>query len=329
MPANLTPEYRDAEEKFRHARTPEEKLDCLELMLAVIPKHKGTDKMQADIKRRIAKIRKGEGKKGGKSAFSFHVEKQGASQVIIIGPPNSGKSTLVNTVTNAQLQVGDYPFTTRIMQPAMMPFENIQIQMVDTPAIHPDYYEKWVFGLIRYADIAVLVVDLGNPDLLDNLENLIEILDENRITLTREFPGEKTPPGFCHEKTLLVGNKMDSENASDHLEILQEFYGERFRIFPISCKTGEGIEEFKKNLFQNLGIVRVYTKIPGRKPDRDHPFILEEGESVENLAYQIHKDIARNMKFARIWGEGYYDGQPVDQHHKLKDGDIIEIHSKA
>ncbi|MCD4784134.1 MAG: TGS domain-containing protein [Candidatus Eremiobacteraeota bacterium] len=326
MSANLTPEYRNAEEKYRQAKTSEEKLEYLELMLTTIPKHKGTDKMQADIKRRIAKLKKGELKKGGKRQLSYHVEKQGAGQVILMGPPNAGKTRLVNTVTNAQFNVGDYPFTTRIMQPAMMPFEDIQIQLVDTPAIHPDYYERWVLGLIRNADVAILVADLSNPDILDNLDNLISILEDGRITLTREFLKEKPVPGFSKKKTLLAANKMDIEIAGEHLEILKEFFGEKFKIFPISCETGEGISEFKRAIFDNLDVIRVYTKTPGRKPDVKHPFILKAGKTVEDLAYHIHKDLARNMRFARIWGKGYYDGQPVDQHHPLQDEAVIEIH---
>lgn len=326
MPANLTPEYKDAEEKYRQAKTSEEKLEYLELMLATIPKHKGTDKMQADIKRRIAKLKKGESKKGGRRQLSYHVEKQGAGQIILIGPPNTGKTKLINTVTNAQFNTGDYPFTTRIMQPAMMPFENIQIQLVDTPAIHPDYYERWVFGLIRNADMAVIVADLSNPDVLDNLDSLITILDEGRITLTREFPEEKPLPGYSEKKTLLVANKIDMEIAGEHLEILKEFFDEQFKIFPISCETGKGISELKRAIFENLDIIRVYTKTPGKKPDTTHPFILKTGKAVEDLAYHIHKDLARNMRFARIWGKGYYDGQPVDQHHPLQDEVVIEIH---
>lgn len=329
MPANLTPEYKNAEEQFRAAKTPEEKLHYLELMLAVIPKHKGTDKMQADIKRRIAKLRKSEeAKKGGKRTFSYHVDKQGAAQIIIIGPPNAGKTTFINTVTNAQLPTADYPFTTRIMQPAMMPYENIQIQLVDTPAIHPDYFERWVLGLIRNADIAALMSDLNNPDLLDNLENLISILQEGRINLCKDFLKDPDPPGICRKKTLLLANKKDSPLSDEHLEVLQEFYSDKFTIIPISCQTGEGIEEMKHKLFHNLNIVRVYTKAPGKKPDLKNPFILDNGETVGDLAYQIHKDIAAKMKFARIWGKGYYDGQPVDRSHKLNDGDIIEIHTK-
>lgn len=327
MPANLTPEYKAAEEQFRSARSHQEKLEALELMLATIPKHKGTEKMQADLKRKLSKMRKSEGKKGGKRTFSYHVEKQGAAQAILIGPPNSGKTTLINSVTNADLNVGNYPFTTRIMQPAMMPYQNIQIQLVDTPAIHPDYYERWVFGLIRYADIALLVVDLGSSDVLGNIDNLLGILEEGRIFLVKDFPTRKLPPGVCHKKTILIGNKMDKKDAEDNLEIIREFYQDQFRILPVSCKTGWGLDTLKEKIFKNLGIIRVYTKSPGQDPDLKKPFILKQGQTVEDLAHQIHKDLAKQMKFARIWGEGYYDGQPVEQSHPLKDEDIIEIHT--
>jgi len=327
VPANLTPEYLDAEHQYKQAKTPEEKLEALDLMMATIPKHKGTEKMRADLKKRISKLRKGQEKKSGKRSFSYHVEKQGAAQVVVIGPPNAGKSRFINMVANVSFNVASYPFTTRIMQPAMMPFENIQIQLVDTPAIHPDFYERWVFGLIRNADMALLMADLGNPDLLDNIDNLLAILGDGRITLVKEFPTKKAPPGYCEKKTILAANKWDSELSEEHFEILGEFFQDNFKIFPISCESGEGIDEMRQSIYNNLGIFRVYTKISGHKPDMVHPFILEEGKTVEDLAYHIHKDIARNMRFARIWGKGYYDGQPVDQHHPLKDGDIIEIHT--
>ena len=326
MPANLTPEYYDAEAQYKSAKTPEEKLEALELMMATIPKHKGTEKMRGDIKKRLSKLRKGESKKGGKRTFSYHVEKQGASQVIVVGPPNSGKTRFVNTVSNAHFAVGNYPYTTHIMQPAMMPYENIQIQLVDTPAISPDYHERWVLGLIRNADMALLVADLSNPDLLDNIENLLTILEEGRVKLVRDFPEGKPPIGICLKKTILAANKCESPLAEEHQEILDEFFGDRFKICTFSCETGEGLDDLKKTIYENLGILRVYTKAPGRKPDLNNPFILTEGKTVSDLAFSIHKDLARHMKFARIWGEGYYDGQPVDQHHSLKDGDVIEIH---
>ncbi|MCX6553014.1 MAG: 50S ribosome-binding GTPase, partial [Acidobacteria bacterium] len=123
MPANLSPEYHRAEERLRGARSPDEKIAALEEMLRVIPKHKGTDHMQADLKGRIAKLRKEIGKKGGKGGFTFIVPREGAGQVAIAGPPNSGKSSLVRALTRATPAVGSYPFTTREPVPGMMPFE--------------------------------------------------------------------------------------------------------------------------------------------------------------------------------------------------------------
>jgi ribosome-interacting GTPase 1 len=209
----------------------------------------------------------------------------------------------------------------------MMPFENIQVQLVDTPAFHPEYYERWVLGLIRVADVAALTLDLGNPDLLEQLESIIKIIKEGRIELCREFPTESTNEyTTCRKKTVIIANKLDMPNAEDHLEILGEFYQDKFRIIPVSAKTGAGIEDFKRTLYENLGIIRVYTKAPGRKPELNNPFVLQTGKTVADLAVHIHKDLANNMKFARIWGKGFYDGQAVDRHQVLKEGDIIEIH---
>lgn len=327
MPANLTPEYLNAEEQYKKAKTPQEQLQCLEEMLATIPKHKGTEKLQADIKRRISKLRKGEGKKGKTRIFSYHVEKQGAAQIVLVGPPNCGKTRFVNTVTNASFAIGDYPFTTRIMQPAMMPFENIQIQLVDLPAFHPDCYERWAMGLIRNADLALLMTNIGSDDLLDELEDVLGILNQGKISMVTEHEKENLQSGICEIKTLMVANQLDRENAQERLEVLKEFYANRFKILPVSCLTGEGIENLKKTIFESLNIIRIYTRAPGQKIDFKNPFIMEAGKTIEDIAYHIHKDLASNMKYARIWGKGYYDGQAVDRHHPLKDGDIIEIHA--
>ena len=174
MPANLTPEYRRAEKEFRAAKTPHGKLACLEHMLRVMPKHKGTDHMQADLKRRISRLREQNEHKSGKAkrAPVSKVEKEGAGQIVLLGAPNSGKSQLLAALSNAHVNVADYPFSTHLPQPGMMHFEDVQIQLVDTPPVTADYMEMWMPDTVRRADRALLVVDLGNDTLLACSGNL-------------------------------------------------------------------------------------------------------------------------------------------------------------
>ena len=175
MPANLTPQYLDADKRFRQAKNAAEKISALEDMLALIPKHKGTEKMQADLKRRLSKAREEAQKKGkaGARGNTYHVPREGAGQVVLVGPPNSGKSTLLAMLTNAIPEVGDYPFTTRKPLPGMMDFENVKIQLVDLPPIAPEWTEGWVYALIRNAELVLVLVDLASDDVRGLLERAL------------------------------------------------------------------------------------------------------------------------------------------------------------
>ncbi|MFQ5664775.1 MAG: GTPase, partial [Terriglobia bacterium] len=287
MPANLTPEYLEAEERFKQARTPEEKIAALEAMLSAIPKHKGTEKMQGDLKRRLKKLRGEKGKKGAtRHAAPIHyVEREGAGQVALVGPPNSGKSSLLAALTRATPTIADYPFTTRTPLPGMMPFENIQVQLVDLPPLDPLFPEAWVPQTIRNADAVALVVDLSDAGVLDHLTQVLERLEQAKIRAGRA-EGE-LPRGFVAKPTLLVGNKCDRPGARDNLEVLAELWGERFRLLPVSAQTGENLEELMRALFELLGVVRVYTKSPGKKADRQAPYVLPRGATVRDVAARV------------------------------------------
>jgi ribosome-interacting GTPase 1 len=327
MPANLTPQYRAAEERFRQAVTPEEKLEALQEMLATLPKHKGTEKMQADIKRRMARLRQEEEeqRRRGRRGGHFRVEKQGAGQAVLVGFPNVGKSSLVVALTNAELEVADYPFTTHLPGPGMMPFENVQIQLVDTPPLTEDYLEPWLPDLVRRADVALLVVDLGSDEVLEQVETVRQRLAARHVHLVGREP--EAPEAFqLYRRTLLVGNKADVEGSAERLEVLQEWYGQEFLIVAVSARTGAGLEEFRRTLWDFLEKVRVYTKVPGKKPDLTQPFVLPRGSTVLDLAAAIHQDLAAGLKFARIWGKEAHDGQPVARDHVLHEGDVLELH---
>lgn len=313
MPANLTPEYLAAEEEFKQAQTHQEKLAALERMLATIPKHKGTEKLQADIKRKISRLRKeAQQKKGGAHTTPFWlVKREGAGQVALIGPPNAGKSLLVARLTHARPEVADYPFTTRAPVPGMMDCEDVQIQLVDLPPVAPEFTERWLPQVIRMANLGVLVVGLGDPAVLEEIEYILEVLERHRLPVPR----------------LMVANKIDLDGAGEILAALKDLYGERFRYIPVSALTGENLEEFRWAVFDALQIVRLYTKAPGKPPDLSRPYVLRRGQTVIEAAALVHKDFAEKLKFARLYRvSGEPSGLMVDRSHVVEDKDILEFH---
>jgi ribosome-interacting GTPase 1 len=329
MPANLTPQYIKAEKEFKAARTIEEKIACMENMLALIPKHKGTDHMQADLKHRLAQLRREqvEGHAAGKRAAPvYKIEKGGAGQVILLGPPNAGKSQLLKSLTNATVVVAEYPFTTQVPQPGMARFEDVQIQLVDTPAVTEDYFEVWLPDLVRRADAALLVADLGDEGLLDALEVVIRRLEAVKVCIVGEAPAGADEDLRTFRRTAIVANKMDLPGAADRLDALREFYSGRFEIWPVSGAMGDGLQTLPGRLFNFLRLIRVYTKEPGKKADLDSPFTLPVGSTVIELAISVHREFEQTLKSARIWGSGKYEGIYVKRDHLLQDKDVVELH---
>jgi ribosome-interacting GTPase 1 len=324
MPANLTPQYREADLKFKKATTPSDKLAALEEMLTIIPKHKGTEKMQADLKRRMAKLRgqmQQQKKSGGRGRPFFHVDREGAGQVVLAGAPNTGKSALLRALTNAQPEIADYPFTTRAPQPGMMAYENVQVQLVDLPPITPDQTEAWLYGIIRTADAAAWVVDLATDDILSQAEQVRVLLEQAKLALVA------TPTQPHHKRALVVANKLDAPGAAGRLTVLREFLGPTLPVHAVSALRGTGLEALQHALFELLGVIRVYSKPRGRKTDTSAPFILKRGATVLDAAEAIHRDFVATLKYARLWGKDEYQGQMVGRDHVLQDGDVIEIHA--
>ncbi len=335
MPANLTPQYLSAEQRFKEATSPQEKISALEEMLSTVPKHKGTEKLQADLKRRLARLRSQSRKKQGASRGpDLHVvRKEGAGQVLLLGAPNSGKSSILARMTHANPDVGDYPYTTRLPQPGMMPFEDVQIQLVDMPPISADFYEGWMGNLARQADLVLLVLDLDGDALLEDIDDISAALEGSKVVLSGKNPAEPEDESWTACASLIVATKCDMDGASAKLAILREFYDDDFEILPVSTVTGEGLEEMRRVIFERLDVVRVYTKAPGEKIEAaGTPFVLKRGSTVIEAAQAVHKDFAESMKFARIWSSDKsrssvkFDGQMVERAHVLDDGDVLELH---
>lgn len=327
MPANLTPEYLEAEAKFKQAKTIPDKIKALEVMMAVIPKHKGTEKMRAQLKSRMAKLKEELSRKPmiGRAEQAFSIKKEGAAQIVLVGLPNSGKSTLFTKITTAQSEIADYPFTTKKPIPGMMKFENIQIQLIDTPPINLDHIEPGFPNLIRNADALIVLADISE-DPIFQMEIIFEILKGMKITIgSFDTPGNQET-GWAYKKTLLVANKCDVKNGIEIFKSFENSFKERFIILPISAKEDMNLEEIKKEVYMLLDIIRVYTKAPGKEPDYDEPVILKKGSTVEDVALSIHKDFAAKLRYARIWGSGKFGGQMVKRDYKVSEGDVVELH---
>jgi uncharacterized protein len=317
MPANLTPQYMDAEKRFKQAQTVPDKIAALEEMMATIPKHKGTEKLQAELKKKMSALRKEseQSKKGGRRE-SFVVEREGARQLTLVGAPNSGKSQLVRALTHATPEVAEYPYTTRHPIPGMLIFENVRLQLVDLPPISPEYTESWVPQVIRNADAVLWIVDLSDDGVLDRLEETRTFLGDAHVNLEEM-------------KVLLVGNKSDAEGAREREGIVREVSENRVPMTTVSAATAssDDLDRFKKLVYDFLDVVRVYTKVPGKKPDFTDPYVVARGSTVLDVAEKVHRDFVDNLKYARIWGEGKADGIMVPRDFVISEGDVLELHT--
>jgi ribosome-interacting GTPase 1 len=330
MPANLTPQYKEAEQRFRVAQDHEEKLAALREMLALLPKHKGTEKLQADLRRRVAKLEE-EGERSHRGAAHRHdpghVVREGAGQWVLVGPPNAGKSALVRALTHAHPEVAPYPFTTRVPQPGMMPFEDVQVQLVDGPAVTPHHTESYMPNLVHGADGVLVVVDLADDSLAEAGRTISALLERARVWPATRPPPHDAPPFLLMRPVLLAINKCDLDEDGAFAELARESLGLDVPTFVVSAEQGTGLDALRRGLFESLERIRIYAKEPGKKPDTTRPFVLPRGATVHDLALQVHKEIAERLKYARIWGSSMFDGQQVEREHELADRDVVELHA--
>ncbi len=326
MPANLTPDYLRAEEEFKKARTPQEQLEALKKMMATLPKHKGTEKLQADIKRRMAAVREEMQRGDKKKGFGIKVDPEGAGQVTLAGPPNCGKSQLVAALTGTHVEVAPYPFTTRAPHPAMMPFEDIQIQLVDLPPISRQHMEFWVPNIIRTSDLALIVFDLSASNVLEKIEEALNLLTEAKLKLVPYKPKTDSWASVIEKRALLVGNKSDLPEAKDNWSVVHELYATKYPTIAVSALTGENLPNLRFALFASLEVVRIYSKRPGQEADMSQPFVMPKGSTLLDFAREVHRDFAEKLKFARLWGHGKFEGQRINRDYVLQDRDVIELH---
>jgi small GTP-binding protein len=329
MAVNLTPQYLEAEAEYKKAQTPEDRLACLKKMWTLVPKHKASEKLQAELKKKMSDLREQidhERRHPRKTGVSCKIPKQGAGQYVIVGAPNTGKSQLLCKLTRATPEVAAYPFTTHEPHAGMMSWEDVRVQLIDTPPITAEYLENYLQGMIHAADAAILMVDLADDEGAFATEAVIERLAQTKTILIGQVPTAIEDPTIHHTKTMLVGNKIDAPGAEDRLAVAHDLFGQRFTIHAISAETGAGMTELRDAIYQFLNVIRVYTQKPGKKPDMESPFTCPAGSTMLEFAAIVHRDFAEKLKSARLWGTGAYPGQTVPRDHVMHDGDIVELH---
>lgn len=340
MPANLSPDYKKAEQAFRAASDERERLQCLNEMLRTIPKHKGTEHLQADIKSRIKALTEelSGPKKGGKRSGPVHsIRSEGAAQLALVGPPNGGKSSLHAALTGSRAITGPYPHTTQELMAGMAPFEDIHFQLIDLPALSEDYVAPWIQTALQPADGVLLVIDLAEPEAPEQIALVVNELDKRKLSLQSAWPADdnhpvavtdEDDPFRLHLPALLLANKSEHAALPEDLDTLCELAGVEFPSLAVSVATGAGLDGIAPWLFEHLGVVRVYTKQPGKPAEKEKPFTLRRGATVHDVAALVHKDIASSLRYARAWGKNVFDGQQVGPEHPVDDGDIVELHMK-
>ena len=332
MPANLPPQYQKLEEEYRLEKDLGRRLELLQEMLREIPKHKGTNHLQGELKSKISKLKQQleGGKKSAVAKHSApdHIPREGAGQFVLFGPPNSGKSSVIGALTHAHVEITDWPFATRKPSPGMAKWENVRLQLIDTPSIAPEYCETYVFNIIRTADVAVLVVSLGDDDILERFEYVVNRVHEGKVLLEGLRQFDPRYPTALPKKTMIVATGIDLPDAETRLSFLNDEVGGKVKLIPVAIPTRAGLDLFLASGFAMLELHRAYTKAPGKQPDLDDPVLLSHGATVGDAARSIHKDIAERLQFARIWSKAKptLDGTRVPADHVVEDGDILEFH---
>jgi ribosome-interacting GTPase 1 len=328
---NLPPQYHDAEARYKKAQTPEDKLVALKEMWVILPKHKASEKVQAELKTKISELTdqiehaKLAPKKAAPGTYKF--PRQGAGTVALVGPPNAGKSLLVTKLTKATPTVAPYPFTTREPVPGMMEYEDVRVQLIDLPPITPDHYETFVTDVTRAADAAVLFLDLADDDGPAATRAVIDRLKLARRELVAPGSPPSADPAVYAIPTILVANKGDDEAADIRLELAREEFGTQYPLPVVSAERGDGLDALRKAIYDTLGVMRIYTKQPGKPADMTSPFTPPIGATVAELAARVHRDLEDSVKSARVWGTGVHDGQTVGRDHVLHDRDVVELHT--
>ena len=326
MPTNLPPEYYEAERKYKEALSIGEKTDALEEILSTIPKHKGTDKLRADYRRKLSKLRTEahSQKKVTRHESQFHIEKEGDARILIVGSANTGKSSLVSLLSHANPEISESPFSTWAPTPGMFEINEVHLQLIDTPPINRDYIEPECYDLLRTADLIIIMIDLQTYP-IRQIEETLTKLEEGKIAPLKR-KGDYKEKVLKYIPMMVVVNKMDDSIFKDEYDVLEELLSNDWSLIPISIKNKFNLDGLAKEILNKMDIIRVYSKPPHHEADLSRPFVLKRESTVGDFAEKVHHDFYDNLKSARVWGSGLYDGQQVGKDHVLGDGDIVELH---
>lgn len=337
MAVNQSPMYNKAEERYRNASSPAEKVAALEEMLRLVPKHKASEKLQSALKQKLSAARETAAsaaahkqRSGGGQHDAFSIPRQGAGQVVLMGAANVGKSSIVGALTSAKVEIAEYPFSTHAAVPGMAMHEDVPIQLVDMPPIMAGHVQPGMLGAFRAADVLLLTVDLSAIELLDQYEQCMALLSEHGVRPVSQaiLEFDEDESAAVPKRALLVANKSDTAGAKDNLDGFRELTGCPLTIVPVSATSGEGLAQMMASVFELLNVIRVYAKKPGKPVDKSSPFILPVGATIHDMAVHIHKDLAEKLSDARIWGGTVHDGQLVTGTHVLTDRNVVELHEK-
>jgi small GTP-binding protein len=294
-------------------------------LISTIPKHKGTDHLRADLRRRLSKLKtkSQSSQRSGGAISPYIIDKEGAGQIAVIGYTNTGKSTLVAQNTNADPEVAEYPFTTWGPTPGMLAVQNIQVQLIDTPPVNRDFIEPEFMQMIRRSDLILLMVDM-QADPLEQLKNTVKVLVQNRI-VPRHLHEQYPERGNKYIPLLVIANKIDDNALEENYHIFCELMNEEWPCIPISAINGRNLDKLKQAIIKELAVIRIYSKAPGEEPDRSSPFVIKKGSTLEEFAGKVHKDFAEKLKHARVWGGSEFEGQMVSRDYILQDEDVVEL----
>ncbi len=327
MPANLTPEYLKADKWFKQATTTSERILALEEMLRTIPRHKGTDHMRADLRRKLSKLKESavsEKKRGGKHVDIFHIPKSGSGQIVLIGTPNCGKSSIVGALSHAKVNIAEYPFATTIPTPGMIQFQDVSMQLVDMPPVTAEYSAPGQVGSYRGCDLIAIVIDLC-ANVKEQLRVCLDFLESHRLLLDEQTPAADGSGNLLGRKAFVIATKSDTAGPKA-IQKLKKSCPRSFEIVIISSKDPQDLGKLTAKIFELLDLIRIYAKKPGKKPDMNDPFTLPRGSTVMDLAKSIHRELAEKLKSAKAWGANVRDGQNVHRTYQPADKDIIELH---
>ncbi len=328
MPANLTPQYLKAEREYRRAQSTAEQLECLRRMLQLVPKHKGTDRLQAELKARVSEARRAVEREASapKSRSTWRIPRQGAGRIVIIGAPNAGKSLLVKELTRAEPEVAEFPFTTREPLPAMMDVDGVQIQLVDTPPIVAGQVTPGMLNLVRTADAAALVFDGSSDDAPCATLDVVRELEQRSTRLSRSGGFDEQDFAVIRVPTLIVVTHADNADWPLRLDLLRETSAADLPVLPADLANSSMHQPLGRALFSLLGLIRIFTQRPGESPEMNTPLTVSHGGTVEDLALQIHEDLAAGMRFAKVWSRHRSAVEIVGREYVLSDGDVVELH---